>query len=251
MHNVLFVISALAGAAGFALLRWSAARGAPAPAADPPPPPPLPPAEAPTVAKPLRVTVVVVEPPAQSRLDGATTITLPSAHLAAFGDDHRAKTSTTYLVEGVEVELNDFFDSLSTLSQQASTDLRHCDLVVRGDGNHVPSTARHVVTRAAMPLGVLMKDEDLVKTCARALADPAHRAAFADRIAEVVAEGDVLGWLERHEQALTNPLPANETTRIDTADLEIPKPPWRPPDQRKWPFVFEPRAADDEARRPS
>ena len=240
MHNVLFVISALAGAAGFALLRWSAHREAPhlpastatSAAVEPPPP-----AERSPLPKPLRVTVAV------DRLDQepdptSTTITLPEAYPAAFGDDHRPKTSTTYLVESVEVELNDFFDSFTATSQRGSPDLRHCDVVVRGDGNHIGSNARHVITRAAMPLAVLMKDNPtLAKTCARALVDPAHREVFGEQVAEAVREGAVLEWLERHEHALSHPVPEEDA------------PPPQPPDQRRWPFTFEPQPVEGEARR--
>ena len=236
MHNVLFAISALAGTAGFALLRWSARRAVPVSIAAEQPPAPTEPS---TVAKPLRITVVV------DRLDQrpdpvATTITLPEAHPAALGEDQRPKTSTTYLVESVEVELNDFFDGFTVTSQRGSPDLRHCDVVVRGDGNHVGSNARHVITRAAMPLAVLMKNNPtLVETCARALVDPTHRGVFGERVAEAAREGAVLEWLERHEHALTHPLEEKE------------EPPPEPPDQRRWPFVFEQRPVEDEASRPS
>jgi hypothetical protein len=248
VHNVLFVTSALAGVAGYALLRWSARRGAPAPAAAerppapaaaerPPPPaaaerPPLP-AERSPLPKPLRVTVVV-EPLDREPDPSATTITLPEAYPAELGEDHRPTASTTYLVEAVEVELNDFFDSFTA----ASPDLRHCDVVVRGDGNHVGSNARHVITRAAMPLAVLMKgNPTLVATCARALADPTHREVFGDRVAGAAREGVVLEWLERHELALARPVAEEE------------EPPPEPPDQRGWPFVFERQPVEDEARR--
>ncbi|MCS7478966.1 hypothetical protein ACFFQW_43085 [Umezawaea endophytica] len=263
MHNVLFTISALAGAAGLALLRWSTRREAPHPpepaaerpsppaerpfpsAADRPSPPaaerppaaaeqPPAPAERSALPKPLRVTVVVE--PLDQPDPSATTITLPEAYPAALGDDHRRTTSTTYLVEAVEVELNDFFDTFTTTSQRGSPDLHHCDVVVRGGGNHVGAHARHVITRAAMPLAVLMKDDPtLAKTCAQALVDPTRRGVFGERVA--AREGVVLEWLERHELALTQPV------------AEQGEAPPEPPDQRRWPFVFEEQQVEDEARR--
>lgn len=237
MHNVLFVISALAGAAGYALLRWSSRRGVVrAPSSERPPTPPE--RHAPTedsplpkpLPKPLRITVVVER--SDQEPDARPTITLP---LVSLKGDHRPKTSTTYLVEGVEVELNDFFDSFTAMSCQASPDLRHCDVVVRG--NHAGNGARHVITRAAMPLAVLMENRTaLVETCARALVDPAHRRVFEDRVAEVAMGGTVLEWLERHELALDGLLPKNEES------------PTAPPDHLKWPFVFEPHQVEGGAR---
>lgn len=239
MPYVLFVISALAGAAGYALLRWSRPR--PEPVAETPPavPRPVRAEESAPLPKPLRVTVFVFV--GQSAGGPPTAaITLPDVRLAETGDGERPMTSTTYLVDRVEVELHDFFDGFATRSRQAAHDLRYCDLVVRGE---------HVIARAAMPLGILMADNpDLVETCAHALADPAHRPAFRDRIGEIVRDGAVLSWLERHEQALAQPLPQ---TRVDTADLEVPKPPWQPADQHGWPFTFRPRRTDDEAAKPS
>jgi hypothetical protein len=235
---VLFVISALAGAAGFALLWWSRPRAPqPTPVVERTPPRPPAPEKAPPLPKPLRVTLVVDETAGEP---AENTITLPSAHLATTGDSARTTTSTTYLVEDVEVELHDFFDSFATRSRQVAHELSYCDLVVR-DG--------HVITRAAMPLGVLMANNpDLVDMCARALVDPPLRRAFRDQVGEVVRGGGVLRWLERHEQALAQPPPE---VRVDTANLEVPKPPWKPVDQRGWPFVFEPRQVDDEAGKPS
>ena len=228
MAYVLFVVSALAGAAGYALLRWSRPRPVePTPVVVAPEPPPTPfrAEEPPPLPKPLRVTLVVVE-----GTEGIT-LTLPSVGTAEGG---------TYVVEDVEVEPHDFFDSFATRSRQAAHDLRYCDLVVR-DGQ--------VITRAAMPLGVLMTgNPDLVDTCAKALVDPAHRPVFREKVAEVVRKGDVLRWLERHEQALAQPLPE---MRVDTANLEVPKPPWNPMDRDRWPFVFEQQPADDEAGKPS
>ncbi|HEX6343995.1 hypothetical protein [Umezawaea sp.] len=202
MHYVLFAISALAGAAGFALLRWSASReqpAAPGAGTEPAPPPvvPEPATERPPPPKPLRITVVV-EP--ADREEPGPTITLPPVHLAVLGD-HGPKTPTTYLIERVQVELNDFFDGVTATPRRTAADLRHCDVVVRTDGPH----SRQVVTRAAMPVAVLVEDEALVETCARALADPTLRPAFADQVVEAVREGGVLGWLERHERALSPP----------------------------------------------
>jgi hypothetical protein len=226
---VLFVVSAVAGVAGYALLRWSRPRVAlPEPVVvEEPPSEPFRAEEHPPLPKPLRI-VLVVEP---SEEPEGTTITLPSVGPGEGG---------TYLVEGVEVELHDFFDSFATRSRQAAHDLRYCDLVVRGG---------QVITRAAMPLGVLMTgNPDLVETCARALVDPARRPAFRAQVADAVRKGDVLRWLERHEQALSQPLPE---MRVDTANLQVPKPPWNPADQHRWPFAFEPQQVDDEAGKPS
>ena len=221
MAYVLFVVSAVAGAAGYALLRWTRPRAAlPAPVAEEPPPEPFRVDEHPPLPKPLRI-VLVVEPTEEPE---GITITLPSVGTGEGG---------TYVVESVEVEPHDFFDGFATRSRQAAHDLRYCDLVVRGG---------QVITRAAMPLGVLMTNNpDLVDTCARALVDPTRRPAFQEQVAEVVRKGDVLRWLERHEQALAQPLPE---MRVDTANLQVPKPPWNPEDRNRWPFVFEPRQAD-------
>jgi hypothetical protein len=239
MPYVFFVISALAGATGYALLRWSRPR--PEPVAETPlaAPRPVRVEEFAPLPKPLRVTVFVTVFVGESAGEPRTTaITLPDVSLAETGE--RPMTSTTYLVDRVEVELHDFFDSFAMRSRQVAHNLRYCDLVVRGE---------HVIARAAVPLGILMADNpDLVETCAHALTDPAHRPAFRDRVGEIVRGGAVLSWLERHEQALAQPLPE---TRVDTADLAVPKPPWQPADQHGWPFAFRPRQTDDEAAKPS
>jgi hypothetical protein len=105
----------------------------------------------------------------------------------------------------VEVEVNDFFDGFTASSSRVTTE---CDVVVRGDGNHVGSNARHVITRMTMPIAVLMKNNPvLVRQCARALSDETQRRAFEAQVAEFVREGVVLGWLERHELALDGPVP--------------------------------------------
>ncbi|WNV82066.1 hypothetical protein [Umezawaea sp. Da 62-37] len=254
MHYVFFIVSALAGAAGFGLLRWSASRGPrPAPPPLPPPPPlaaepaeqsPSPPPERTLFARPLRITIAVDRPGQDPESGGGDTITLPADNPAAM---------TTYLVASVDVEVNDFFTGFTAVAQRASGDLHDCDVVVRGDGSHVSNSSRRVLTRASMPLGVLMEDDTaLTEECARALVDPTRRRAFEVRVAEAVRRGGVLRWLEQHELALAHPSPDD--------DPAPPKPPWQPrhppgpPDQRKWPFVFEQQQqqqTDEEARRPS
>ncbi|PRY46454.1 hypothetical protein [Umezawaea tangerina] len=249
MHYVLFVVSALTGIAGCALLRWSASRRPPAapvvapePTAEPTPPPP---AERSLFSRPLRITILVERPGHEPEAGGVGTLTLPTEPLLAVGDDKPSKT-TDYLVEAIEVEVNDFFDGFTAVAQRATGDASDCDVVVRGDGSHASNSSRRVVTRATMPIAVLMDHAPaLVDECARALADPSRRRGFEEQVAAAVAEGGVLRWLEQHEQALSD--------HDDDPQATTPKPPWAPerpkglPDQRKWPFVFEQQKVDEQA----
>ncbi|HEX6343997.1 hypothetical protein [Umezawaea sp.] len=94
-----------------------------------------------------------------------------------------------------------------TLAEDEAVELGLCDVVVQGDGNNVSSKSRHVISKADMPLGVLLKNHpELAKKCAMALADPELRTDFANEVEKIAKAGDVVGWLE--DRVLTPRLPS-------------------------------------------